>query len=96
MDLLSAIDAYNKATSQQKIEVMPRRGGSEVMLPRVGRWFAAASTEAANAALLCEEARLAIAAGLSEEARGAIAAELALLEAGLRELLGELEGPTTP
>ena len=76
---------------------MARRGGSEVILPRVGRWFAVASaTSAENAALLCEEARLAIAAGLSEEARGAIAAELALLEAGLRELLGELEGPPTP
>ncbi len=49
----------------------------------------------ADAALLCEEAQLAIAAGLSEEARGAILAEMALLEVGLRTLLGELEPPTT-
>ena len=55
----------------------------------------AVEVTAADAALLCEEARLAIAAGLSEEARGAILAEMALLEVGLRTLLGELEPPTT-
>jgi hypothetical protein len=98
MDLGSTLDAYNGATSQQPINYVWGRGGPRATLPRLGRDVNGdlhGQVEGAGVALLCEEARLAIVAGLSEEARGAVAAELALLEAGLRELLGELEESTT-
>ena len=101
MDLRSTLEAYNEATSQQPIEWDFGRTGPVAKLPRVGRTIIVhdeigRQRKVTGVALLCEEARLAIVAGLNEEARGAIAAELALLEAGLRELLGELERPTTP
>ena len=99
MELASTLDAYNAATSQQGIGYRWGRAGPVATLPRLGRTIVVddrigRQRRVTDIALLCEEARLAIAEGLSEEARGAVAAELALLEVGLRELLGELESPT--
>ena len=73
MNLTSAIEAYNES-SEPKIELGPRRDGSWVAnLPRVGREIRVEGSQfstrnqvtAADVALLCEEARRAIAPGLA-------------------------------
>ena len=82
MNLVAAIEAFNE-TSQATIELLPTRNGSTMArLPRVGRDITVEGSphlhhvkvDVEEVALLCEEARRAIAAGM------------ALLEAGLGAL----------
>jgi hypothetical protein len=73
MDLVTAVEAFNK-TGQPKIELLVQRDGRTVAkLPRLGREILVKGTSlnsklkvsSQDIALLCEEAQLAIAPGMT-------------------------------